>query len=274
MQKNIGSVSLCIFFFLMLIFPASFQEIRGVLLLILFFFGIQSKKLFEIRYNNKIAVIWVVNIFFSFIFIFNGIIRSTPGAISVSTVFIVWPILYFLFIGFIVEKEQIIPLLKTIIYGGLASSLLILVFVYNNFFGFPLDLTYLVKVQDFGIYWDSGTFEMSSKNLPSVLYCYVFIFTILLIPSKLNHIFVKKDFLIVVLLICTLLIFISARRAFWVVCLLSPFIIIILLKLCKVDLKLYKFIIPVSIFVIVGFFFSTYLGLDKNNIITQLFSFI
>jgi hypothetical protein len=96
----------------MLVLPASFQEIRGVFLLILLFFGVQSKKLFEIRYNYKIAVIWVVNILFSIIFIFNGVIRSAPGAISLTTVYVVWPVLYFFFIGLSVKKEQITPLLK------------------------------------------------------------------------------------------------------------------------------------------------------------------
>jgi hypothetical protein len=72
-----------------------------------------------------------------------------------------------------------------------------------------------------------------------------------------------------VLLICTILIFISARRAFWLVCLFSPFFIILLLKLIKVDLRLNKLISFVSIFVIIGFIFTSYLALDNNNIVTQ-----
>jgi hypothetical protein len=269
MQKSIGSISLCIFFFLMLILPASFQEVRGFLLLMLLFFGIQSKKLDIIRYNYKIVVIWIINIIFSIFFILNGILRSTPGAIPVSTIYFIWPIIYFLFIGLTIKKKQVIPLLNTIIYGGLASSLLIICFIYNNFFGFPLDLTYLVKVQDFGIYWESGVFEMNSMNLASVLYCFVFVFTILIIPSKLNNIFIKRKLLILVFLICAILIFISARRAFWLVCLSSPFIITILLKWSKVDLRLNRFIIPIFIFFTIGISFVTYLALDNDNIITQ-----
>jgi hypothetical protein len=269
MQKNIGSISLCIFFFLMLILPTSFQEIRGVFLLMLLFFGVQSKKSFQIRYNFKIAAIWVINILFSIFFIINGIIRSNPGAIPVSTVYLLWPVIYFLFIGLTIKKTQIVPLLNTIIYGGLASILLILIFIYNNFFGFPVDLTYLVKVQDFGIYWESGAFELNSMNLATVLYCFVFVFTILIIPSNLNHLFANKKLLILIFFMCSILIFISARRAFWLVCLLSPLIIIVLLMMSKVNLRIKRFIFPVFIFIMIAFSFVTYLSLDNENIISQ-----
>ena len=185
-KKKTGTYLICVFFFLMLTLPASFQIFRGVLLMIILFLTVQNISSTAFRYDKTILIIGLINIFFSFLFILNGFVRSTPGAIRVSTVFLIWPILYFYFIGLSDKVLTLRPILNTIIYGGLGSVALILIFVFNNFLGFPIDISYLVKSQDFGFYWGSGAVEMNSMNLATVLYVFVFILTILLMPSKLN----------------------------------------------------------------------------------------
>lgn len=269
-KKKTGTYLICVFFFLMLTLPASFQIFRGVLLMIILFLTVQNISSTAFRYDKTILIIGLINIFFSFLFILNGFVRSTPGAIRVSTVFLIWPILYFYFIGLSDKVLTLRPILNTIIYGGLGSVALILIFVFNNFLGFPIDISYLVKSQDFGFYWGSGAVEMNSMNLATVLYVFVFILTILLMPSKLNFLNFKKHTIVFTFLISTILLFISARRAFWVVCAISPVIIFALLKLSKINLRIKRFIIPAILFFSIVFVFVGYLALDNDNLIIEL----
>jgi len=268
-KKKIGTCLISIFFFLMLTLPTSFQIFRGVLLMIILFLTVQNITPTSFRYDKTILFIGLLNLLFSFLFILNGVIRLSPGAIRVSTVFLVWPILYFYFIGLSNKVLALRPILNTIIYGGLGSSFLILLFVYNNFLGFPVDISFLVKAQDFGFYWGSGFVEMNSMNLTTVFYVFVFVLTIFLIPSKLNFSNFNKNVIGFTFLICTILLFISSRRAFWIVCTISPVVIFVLLKLSKINLNLRRFIIPTILFFSMAFVFVGYLALDNDNLITE-----
>jgi O-antigen ligase len=269
LKKHIGIYSICFFFFLMLVLPASFQAPRGILLIIILFFSLTTIKSSLFKYDKLLIHIGLVNVFFSLIFVLNGILRNAPGAINMSTVYIVWPILYLYFIGLSTKTTDIIPLLNTIIYGGLGSSILILLFIYNNFFGFPLDLTYIAKSQDFGFFWNSGVVELNSMNLATVLYTFVYVLTLLLIPSKLNQFRFNKNLTRLTLFLCLGLIFISSRRAFWLVCLISPFLILFLLKLVGVNLRLRRFLIPGLISFFILAIFVGFLALDNENIATE-----
>jgi hypothetical protein len=271
-KSKIGNYFICVFFFLMLVLPASFQVPRGILLLFILFFTVEMISISSFRYNKTLLVIGLVNILFSSVFIFNGILRSAPGAIAVSTVYLFWPVLYFYFIGLANNVTLITPILKTIIYGGLGSIALMLIFIYNNFWGFPIDISYLVKSQDFSIWWGLGSVEMNSMNLATVLYTFVFVLTLLLIPKKLNHFNVRKNLIRFTLLVSLILIFISSRRAFWLVCAISPLIIFALLKLSGINLNLKRFVIPAFLFFSIIFTFVGFLALDNDNLVTELSS--
>lgn len=268
-KKNIGNKFICIFFFLMLILPASFQVPRGILLLLLLFLIIRNNKFSSFRYDKSLLIIGLINIFFSFIFILNGIVRSTPGAISVSTVFIIWPVLYLYFIGLSDKKSNILPILNTIIYGGLASAGLIIVFIINNFFGFPINVIYLADSQGFGVFWKDGATELNSMNLATVFYTFIFVLTLLFIPEKFNTLGINKNLIRFTLIVSLFLLFISARRAFWLVCAISPFIIFFLLKIIGIGLRLKRFIIPILVLLSVAFTVVVYMAIDNDNLISE-----
>lgn len=269
-KKSIGNKFICIFFFLMLVLPASFQMPRGILLLLILFFIIEINSFSSFRYDRTLLVIGLVNIFFSFIFTLNGIIRSTPGAIAVTTVFVIWPILYLYFIGLSDKKSNIVPILTTIIYGGLASAGLIILFIINNFFGFPINISYIADSQGFGVYWQDGATELNSMNLATVFYTFIFVLTLIFIPEKFNKLGISKTLIRFSLIVSLFLIFISARRAFWIVCAISPILIMLLLKITGIDLRLKRFIIPVLLFFMVALTTITYMAVDNDNLVTEL----
>jgi hypothetical protein len=268
-KKNLGNKFICIFFFLMLILPASFQVPRGILLLLLLFLIISNNPFSSFRYDKTLLIIGLINIFFSLIFILNGIVRSTPGAISVSTIFIIWPVLYLYFIGLSDKKSNIVPILNTIIYGGLASAGLIIIFIINNFFGFPINVIYLADSQGFDVFWKDGATELNSMNLATVFYTFIFVLTLLFIPKKYNTLGINKNLIRFTLIVSLFLLFISARRAFWFVCAISPFIILFLFKIIGIGLRLKRFIIPILVILSVAFTVVVYMAIDNDNLISQ-----
>ncbi|NDP28058.1 MAG: hypothetical protein GZ087_11620 [Flavobacterium sp.] len=268
-KKSIGNKLICFFFFLMLILPASFQVPRGILLILILFIIVGNNEFSSVRYDKTLLIIALINIFFSFVFIINGIIRSTPGAISMATVYIVWPILYLYFIGLSDKIANIRPLLSIIIFGGLASAGLIIIFIFNNFFGFPIDISYIVKSQDFGVYWEGGATELNSMNLATVFYSFIFVLTLFLIPKNLNTLKISKYLLRFSFVVCLFLLFISARRAFWLVCAISPFLIVFSLKIIGINLRIRRFLIPFVIFISLSIGFVSYMAIDNDNLISE-----
>lgn len=269
MREKFKINTVCIFFFLMLVLPASFQEPRGILLVLILFFSLGLNSIYELRYSKVLLLIALINLIFSFLFILNGLIRSAPGAISVSTVYIIWPILYMYFIGYSVKISNLVPILNTIIYGGLGSAALIILFIYTTVIGFPIDITYLLKSQDFTVYWGAGAFELNSMNLATVMYAFVFALTFLLMPSKFKNLGLSKNLIRITFIVCLILIFISARRAFWLLCLISPVIILTLFKLVGINIKLKRFIIPILIFFSITSISIVYLTIDNDRLISE-----
>ena len=254
----------------MLILPASFQGLRGVLLAIMLGYSLWKMFSFPLKYNKNLFLLALINIFFSFLFILNGIVLSAPGAIKVSTVYLIWPILYLFFIGMADKKETMLPILRTIIYGGIVSVVLILLFMANSFIGLPIDITALAKAQDFHMFYDIGIIELHSMNLTTVLYSFVFVLAILFIPKQYNAIIKSKIILRIALLASLILIFISSRRAFWLISAISPLIVLALLKVCRVDLNFKRFIMPTIIFFSILFTTFGFLDLDIDNLTSQL----
>jgi len=268
-NRSIGSKLIGVFFFLMLILPASFQVPRGILLILILFFIIFNNKLSSFKYDKTLIIIGLINIFFSVAFTLNGIARSTPGAISVTTVYIVWPILYLYFIGLSDKIENIANFSKIIILGGLASAGLIIIFIFNNFFGFPIDISYLVKSQDFGVFWEGGATELNSMNLATVFYTFIFVLTLICIPKDFNNLKLNKNLIRFALVVSLFLLFVSARRAFWVVCALSPFIILLLLKTIGIELRLKRFLFPALFFLIATLAVVSYMTIDNDNLVAE-----
>lgn len=186
-----------------------------------------------------------------------------------TTVYIVWPILYLYFIGLSDKIESILPFLKIIIIGGLASAGLIIIFIFNNFFGFPIDVSYIAKSQDFGVYWEGGATELNSMNLATVFYSFIFALTLFFLPEKYNMLRINNNLIKFSLIVTLILLFISARRAFWVVCALSPVIVLLLLKIIGISLRLKRFLFPFLFFITIALSVLTYMSIDNDNLIAE-----
>ena len=89
------------FFFLMLVMPKVYQVERGVLLATLLIGGLVYVICEKWRLNKTILFWGFLTITASMIFIYIGVINNTPGALRVSTVYVLWPMVYIFFMGIV-----------------------------------------------------------------------------------------------------------------------------------------------------------------------------
>ncbi|PWS28189.1 hypothetical protein DHW03_11610 [Pedobacter yonginense] len=271
MKKFING-GLFLFFFLMLVLPASFQVPRGVILLGLLLFSLRDYALKRFKIYTPILNISIINVGCSVLFFFNGYANQNPGAVAVTTVFIFWPILYLYFIGFNVEKEQIYPLLKCLFYGGITSMIFIAALILWTLGFIPFDLSLIAKAQDFSVYWGDSV-EINAINLATIMYVLVFSLSFLIFPKDYNYKkIVSKKVVVFTLLLAFIIVLLSARRGFWVVAIVAPVYIYIVYRLAGVKIRLKKYIIPIFAFLMLGLLSLTIFSLNNENFITEFSS--
>ena len=221
--------------------------------MVIVFIGSAIQLVFDkVIFNKTVLGIAIINILASCFFIFNGILQSAPGALSVSSVYVIWPILFLYFTGLNYRFLELKPFITTILIGGLISSVLVVLFIINEFFGIP-GVSVLADAQDYMGGFFEGFIQLQTNNLTTVFYVFTFSLTIFSLPKSLNPFYSgKKKWLVLASLITSLLIIIvSGRRAFWLMCLLCPLIIAILFSLSKVKIKFASYLFPIIFMFIV-----------------------
>lgn len=272
-MKRFINGGLFLFFFLMLVLPASFQIQRGVILLGLLIFSLRGNALKKFRIYKPILYITLINVLFSFLFFVNGYINNNPGATVVTTVFIFWPILYLYFIGFNTKISQLFPLLKTIFYGGIASACFIMVMIFWMLGFVPLNLTFLAKAQDFSVYWDNGSSEINSVNLATVMYVLIFSISYLMFPkSYIYKNIISKKIVVFTAIVSFIIILLSARRAVWLAVAISPIIIYIIYRLSNIKLKITRYVLPGIALTFVVTLSAILFSMDSESFVNEFFS--
>lgn len=226
------------FFWLMLVMPTTYQIERGFLLGILLIVAtIHSLGKSNWKLNYEIAFWGLITISASIFFILLGVLNEYP-AISLGTVYVLWPLLFLFFSGIYYRPENWVPFFKTLIIGCITAAL-IGIFAVLEMLGF-FDLGF-VNFLGSGIRVDvSGKIiAYSMPNLVTVIYSFPFFTALILLPkkiTKLNSTLVKIGWIGFFLSIVVLLF--SGRRAFWVIAVLAPFISILFFVLCKIRINL------------------------------------
>jgi hypothetical protein len=241
-----------IFFFLMLVVPTTYQLERGVLLSLVCMGAFMKASIGNFKIDKEIKLILYLTISSSLVFILIGVINNNPGALRVSTVYVVWPLLYVFFAGFFQNPILVVRFENVIIAGTIVSSIMGLLLVMDVFFGLGLQIRSLFSFQGANIGVYSGFIEYNLYNMSTLLYGFPFLFTLILV-SKKNEFFKKQYiwmWIAIVLIVFVALI--SGRRAFWLVILLTPFINIALLYFLKYKNQLKKLVAFVCLMIIIA----------------------
>lgn len=210
------------FFVSMLVLPTTFQLVRGTVLLVLVGIGI----LIAMRHwsaHRDIVILWFSTTLVGVLGILWGLVSDTPGALRVSTVYVIWPALFVLFVGLTHNLTVIRRLESALLLGvSVATAMALVVLV-----GGLLRLDYLVynilAFQDAGFGAYDGFIELRIHSLATVMYGFPFVVALLLVRRReMNRL--KKVFLWLLIILMFVVSIGSGRRMFWLLVLLTPFL--------------------------------------------------
>jgi hypothetical protein len=226
-----------IFFFLMLVIPASHQAWRGMLLAVLLLaVALRLMRMNTWKLHKDIYYWGLLCVTASLLFMLNGAIHNGPGALEVGTVYVVWPLLYLFLSGFLNRPEQLAPFTVTLLAGAISAAMLGVMFVLQELAGFDFGISSLVEDQGGTLGSTDDFIKFSLPNLTTVIYALPFLLGQLMLPQKISNLEGKRlVFTWIGLLLAVIVLLISARKAFWVISALSPFVILIIFRLCNIQ---------------------------------------
>ncbi|WP_341582333.1 hypothetical protein [Marinobacter metalliresistant] len=223
------------FFALMLVVPTTLQAPRGVfLVLIAVVGGVLALRTW--RVHRDIILLWLLTMLVGLFGVIWGVTNSAPGALKVTSVYLIWPVLYLLFIGLAHDPRVIKSIESALLVGITFATLMALTVILAGLLGYGSIIYPLLEFQGaaFGNY--GGFIEFRTYGLTTVMYGFPFVLSVILV--RRGELRGLRKFGIYLLLFAIVLAALgSGRRAFWLVMLLTPFIMLSFLQLSSCHLK-------------------------------------
>ncbi|PRY67389.1 O-antigen ligase family protein [Halomonas ventosae] len=236
MRNALGGwvLAIQIFFVGMLTLPTTFQLQRGVFLAVLVVLAV-SFAIRHWRVHRDVLFLWTATMFVGAFGVVWGVLNGSPGALRVSTVYLVWPAVYFLFIG-LAHRLFVIHRLETaLLVGVVLATIMALIVLMAGVFGFGELVFSLMRFQDAGFGSYSGSIEFRLYNLTTVMYGFPFVIAVLL--ARRGDWSGWRTVALWLLLGTILVVSVgSGRRMFWLLVLLSPFVVLFFLQLSALRL--------------------------------------
>jgi hypothetical protein len=264
---------LAFFFLLMLVIPTTFQIARGVLLAVLVTGAAYAALEGRWTVNRTIFMWCALSVAASLFFMWNGALHGAPGALAVSTVHVIWPFLYLLFIGICRDPRTIVPMEKVILLGILVASVMGIVLVIGTLTGTVQLPAVLMESQEgmAGAY--DGFIRYRLPNQPTLIYGTGFLLALMAIPSARRWCTGRWTLLAwLTMLLMLAAIMLSGRRAAWLVVLVMPAIVFALLFVSRQPIRIvhWSVLAGFGLAVLVGVI--AFFGLDVERLLLQFFN--
>lgn len=223
------------FFVGMLVVPTAFQLQRGAVLVALTA-GATVLALRQWRVHFNILLLWLATMLVGAFGIAWGLINDAPGALRVSTVYLVWPALYMLFIGLAHNLTVIRQLESALLLGIAIATTMGLAVLVAGLLGLGDIVFLLLSFQDAGFGAYQGYVEFRIYNLTTVMYGFPFLVSLLL--ARRRELGRKKKILLWLLVALMVVIALgSGRRMFWLIALLTPFVALFFIQISALRLR-------------------------------------
>ncbi|PEQ02661.1 O-antigen ligase family protein [Bacillus toyonensis] len=222
--NKIYSYPAYLLFFMMLFAPASYKPIKIILIgltLLIIVVNIMFNKRGQINIDMRVLGITWFLVLMGLIFMMIGSFNGNPGALTVGTVHVVWPILYLILIMGITSQGILDGIMKTLVFSTIIIEVYILTFVLHSkgtlpsFLYLELDLG-----QSIGFY--GNYMEFNIYSLSSLIFLLPFIFSALCVWQKNDQIQIKKIWLWLALGLGCIVLLLSGRRALFLTTAISP----------------------------------------------------
>lgn len=225
-----------LFFLLMLIIPTTYQIERGVLLLALIAGGLYKALRGKWKMHRSLLIVGFGCVTASLLFILYGLLNDAPGALSVGTVYVLWPLLFLFFMGILNAPTDFVPFIKVIIVSVIIATVMAILLVAEEFGFVGLNIKSILEIQGAEIGSYGGVVEYNLYNMTTVIFGFSFLLALIALPKRLRFLPKFWHRLAQVALVLTLItLLISGRRAFWVIAAMSPLVIFLIYRLAGIS---------------------------------------
>ena len=255
-----------ILFALMLFLPTTYTSFKAIWMAICL--GILLVSILnsgKIRLHPTVFSFGFFYILLGAVLVLRAVIINTPGGLRVSTVFVLWPAIYLLYVSAISKPRVLVILLKIIVWITVAICLYGLVYILTNMSLIPSFLYIPIDVgQKFVVHGSRITFRIHSVT--TLIFSLPFLISLTLIQlrqPKADHL-IAMPILWVAILASIIIIFLRSVGSIILVTLLSPVIHYIFSFILKKG-SLRKGLGLKWVLFIIGFLFAAF-------VITNLFN--
>ena len=187
-----------------------------------------TRKKIKICYNR--ILILMLFLLAALIAFSIGVIGSSPGAFNSLTIYILWPIVFYILFWNLNSKD-LYALKNTIYFSYVCSFSLFVLFIIDKFYFKIPHLDILLKNFDFRFNASGIHFEYYMPSLPSFLITFVYCLYSTFVSSQMSKKISMSNALILISSFALLII--SGRSAIYIVLLINFFILIIIFTVQK-----------------------------------------
>ena len=221
-----------LFFFFMLVLPTIYQKERGVLLLIIVTGCLYKVLIGKWKIHPRVLIIGIGCVTTSLFFMLYGLFHDAPGAFSVGTVYVLWPLLFMFFMGVLNTPSDFIGFMKIIILGVIVSAMMGILLVSEGLGFIDISISSFLEFQGSGVGISEGTLEYNLFNMTTVIFGFPFLLALIYLPKNLTIVNKFWNYLaLLALMLALITLLISGRRAFWVISLASPLILFAIFRI-------------------------------------------
>jgi len=215
-------------FFMMMFVPTKYQMAKAVLLglTLVFIFGNILINKGKIRLHSTILLWILFYIILGLFWILLGVINNAPGALRVSTVYVLWPLIFTVLISGVSTDKMLSNLTKILIISLIAIGIYDLSYILYAYGWLP-KVFYIPVNQGQVVGFYSGFVEFRLYNISSLLFLVPFCIAALFVWSDDSDMPISRKWLWISFALGMILVFLSGRRALLAVVGISPLITLI-----------------------------------------------
>jgi hypothetical protein len=243
-------------FFIMLFVPNTYQPIKAMLGIFVLEIVALSALMYGRLALHRTILLWsLFMVSVGSAFIFRGFLNDAPGALRMSTIYILWPLTFTVFVAGVANEKRLRGLLVVLVLATIAVSLYALSFILYaagwlpKYLYIPLD-----QGQSIGFY--IGYIEFVLHSVSSLLFSVPFIIAALMTWSKEQVMPISRMWLWIAFIFGILIVIFSARRVLIGIVALSPLLTLIAQQFLPSSMKWIRTILGIRFLLCAGIFFS------------------
>lgn len=214
-----------ILFFLMLFVPTRYQPIKATLLALVLSIILTNILMHggKIRIHKTILIWTLFYVTLGMLWIFLGYTHDAPGALRVSTVYVLWPLVYTGLVAGISNERILRAIIRVLVFATIAIAIYSASYILHAA-GLLPELLYIDIDQGQAISFYSGYVEYRLFSISSLLFLVPFLVAALLTWPKNSDIPVSRRWLWCAFVLGAIVVLLSGRRALLLVVAVSPVI--------------------------------------------------